>query len=103
LLIFSELKAIKDAGFQEHTEVLVHFEPIRATPPKVGHCVADVVFEQPMIFNITRATVLSASFYNSAIAASQDWKFSFCDSDQKRCMRTACESFLQLRFYALMK
>src|SRR5947208_16751480 len=27
-MVVSQIKAIKDAGFQEHTEVLVHFDPM---------------------------------------------------------------------------
>jgi len=45
-LIISEIKAIKDAGFQEHTNVLVYFDPMEkgartrkrggATVPRMG-------------------------------------------------------------------
>jgi len=35
-LLVSELKAIKDAGFQEHTEVLVYFDPLeKGCPTKI--------------------------------------------------------------------
>ena len=32
-LLVSQLKAIKDAGFQEHTEVLVYFDPMEKGCP----------------------------------------------------------------------
>src|SRR6185503_5382155 len=35
-LLVSQLKAIKDAGFQEHTEVLVYFDPMeKGCPTKI--------------------------------------------------------------------